>query len=230
MDIVKMERNCLGDTRTATHMPTREEFREANWSHKDDVLNLAVAFATELRSRVGNHDWTKVQAPYDEMFYDLMKSTIEDGADFMDGEWARLHYDVLERHHLSRHCPNDVTLFDVLEMLFDCVSAGMTRSGSVYPIDISDEILQKAVSNTVDYLVKHVEVVDRKTENSSEKPNNCDTCGTPKHLCKYCIEEDRMWTPKDEPQTDYGDYEKAVEHMQYYMHYEPTYNAEDGSM
>ena len=71
---------------------------------------------------------------------------------------------------------------------------------------------------------------DRKTENSSEKPNNCDTCGTPKHLCKYCIEEDRMWTPKDEPQTDYGDYEKAVEHMQYYMHYEPTYNAEDGSV
>lgn len=176
MDIVKMERNCLGDTRTATHMPTREEFKEANWSHKDDVLNLAVAFATELRSRVGNHDWTKVQAPYDKMFYDLMKSTIEDGADFMDGEWARLHFDVLERHHLSRHCPNDVTLFDVLEMLFDCVSAGMTRSGSVYPIEISNEILQKAVSNTVDYLVKHVEVTDRKVENSSEKPNNCETC------------------------------------------------------
>ena len=174
MDIVKMERNCLGDTRTATHMPTREEFREANWSHKDDVLNLAVAFATELRSRVGNHDWTKVQAPYDEMFYELMKATIEDGADFMDGEWARLHYDVLERHHLSRHCPSDVTLFDVLEMLFDCVSAGMTRSGSVYPIEISNEILQKAVSNTVDYLVKHIEVADRKTENCSEKPNNCE--------------------------------------------------------
>ena len=179
MDIVKMERNCLGDTRTATHMPTREEFREANWSHKDDVLNLAVAFASELRSRVGNHDWTKVQAPYDEMFYELMKSTIEDGADFMDGEWARLHYDVLERHHLSRHCPSDVTLFDVLEMLFDCVSAGMTRSGSVYPIEISNEILQKAVSNTVDYLVKHVEVLDRKTENSSEKPNNCEYAKNP---------------------------------------------------
>ena len=190
MDIVKMERNCLGDTRTATHMPTREEFREANWSHKDDVLNLAVAFATELRSRVGNHDWTKVQAPYDEMFYDLMKSTIEEGADFMDGEWARLHYDVLERHHLSRHCPNDVTLFDVLEMLFDCVSAGMTRSGSVYPIDISDEILQKAVSNTIDYLVKHIEVVDRKTEPQTEVVN--DSQDLVKDLVKaFC--EDGTW-------------------------------------
>ena len=197
MDIVKMERNCLGDTRTATHMPTREEFREANWSHKDDVLNLAVAFATELRSRVGNHDWTKVQAPYDEMFYELMKATIEDGADFMDGEWARLHYDVLERHHLSRHCPSDVTLFDVLEMLFDCVSAGMTRSGSVYPIEISNEILQKAVSNTVDYLVKHVEVADRKTEpNCSEIPNNCD-----EKLYKRIMDAiDESWV--DTPQTE----------------------------
>ena len=174
MDTVKMKRNCLGDTRTATHMPTREEFREANWSHKDDVLNLAVAFATELRSRVGNHDWTKVQAPYDEMFYELMRSTIEDGADFMDGEWARLHYDVLERHHLSRHCPSDVTLFDVLEMLFDCVSAGMTRSGSVYPIELPDEVLQKAMSNTVEYLVKHVEVTadTPQTETKIETQNS----------------------------------------------------------
>lgn len=158
MQIVKMKRNCLGDTRTATHMPTREEFRDANWSHKDDVLNLSIAFATELCSRVGNHDWTKVQAPYDEMFYKLMRSTIEDGAYFMDGEWARLHYDVLERHHLSKHCPNDVTLFDVLEMIFDCVSAGMTRSGSVYPIEISNEIFQKALTNTVKYLTQHIEI------------------------------------------------------------------------
>jgi len=34
----------------------------------------------------------------------------------------------------------------------------MTRSGSVYPIELSDEVLQKAMSNTVEYLVKHVEV------------------------------------------------------------------------
>lgn len=220
MVIVKMERNCLGDTRTATHMPTREEFRESNWSHKDDVLNLAVAFATELRSRVGNHDWTKVQAPYDEMFYDLMKSTIEDGADFMDGEWARLHYDVLERHHLSRHCPNNVTLFDVLEMLFDCVSAGMTRSGSVYPIDISDEILQKAVSNTVDYLVKHIEVVDRNTEPQTELVNDSpilakdlvddefnpydEECMKCKHLKLRCefVPSYCKYEPRDESQTE----------------------------
>ena len=29
---------------------------------------------------------------------------------------------------------------------------------------------------------------------------SCDTCGTPRDKCVYCIEEDRMWTP----QTDCG--------------------------
>jgi len=158
MNTVKMKKNTLGDTRTAERMPTKEEFYHSSWLHKDDVINLATAFATELKVRCSLHDWTKVNDPYASMFYDLMKSTIEDGADFLSGEWAHLHYEVLERHHLSRHCPDNVDLFDVLEMIFDVVSAGMTRSGDVYPIDISGEVLQKAVSNTVDYLIKNVEV------------------------------------------------------------------------
>ena len=78
----------------------------------------------------------------------------------MSGEWAHLHFDVLERHHLNRHCPDDVDLFDVLEMIFDCVSAGMARSGSVYPLKISNEILQKAVANTVNYLVENIEIAE----------------------------------------------------------------------
>ena len=158
MNTVKMKKNTLGDTRTAKRMPTKEEFHHSNWLHKDDVINLATEFAIELKKRCGNHDWTKVEEPYASIFYDLMKSTIEDGKDFMSGEWAHLHYDVLERHHLTWHCPEDVDLFDILEMIFDIVSAGMTRSGSVYPIEISSEVLQKAVSNTVDYLIKNVEV------------------------------------------------------------------------
>lgn len=158
MNTVKMKKNTLGDTRTAERMPTKEEFRHSNWLHTDDVNALASEFATELKARCSNHDWTKVIEPYASMFYDLMKSTIEDGEDFMSGEWAHLHYEVLERHHLTNHCPDNVDLFDVLEMIFDIVSAGMTRSGSIYPIEISSEVLQKAVSNTVDYLVKNVEV------------------------------------------------------------------------
>ena len=174
MYIVKTERNCLGDTRTATHMPTREEFEEANESHCDDVAGLVGAFCTELFNRAQDHDWTKLVEPYATMFYNEMKSTIEEHREFTGGEWYRLHSTVLERHHLLERCPEDVTLFDVIEMLCDCVAAGMARTGHVYPIVLPDEILQKAVSNTVDYLVKHIEVVDRKTENGSEKPNNCE--------------------------------------------------------
>lgn len=164
MDKVIMYKNTLGDTRTASHMPTRKEFDRSNWRHKDDVVALACEFATELRCRCDNHDWTKVQEPYASKFYKLMKATIEDGAAFMNGEWAHLHFDVLERHHLTRHCPDDVDLFDVLEMIFDIVSAGMTRSGSVYPLEISNEILQKAVANTVNYLVDNVEIAESEEE------------------------------------------------------------------
>lgn len=161
MNIVKMKKNTLGDTRTAKRMPTKEEFHHSNWLHKTDVSMLATEFATELKERCAMHDWTKVAEPYASKFYKLMKATIEDGADFKSGEWAHLHYDVLERHHLFKHCPEDVDLFDVLEMIFDCVSAGMTRSGSVYPLEISNEILQKAVANTVNYLVENIEIAER---------------------------------------------------------------------
>jgi hypothetical protein len=49
-----------------------------------------------------------------------------------------------------------VNLIDVLEMICDCVCAGMARSGNVYPVNISSEILQKAVKNTVEMCIKSV--------------------------------------------------------------------------
>ena len=85
------------------------------------------------------------------------------------------------------------------------------RHGCVtLPIDKVHQIanyIQRTRRSTTDGLIDlRVVETDRKTENSSEIPNNC------------------------EPQTDYGDYERAVEQMQHDMRYEPTYNAEDGSM
>lgn len=87
-----------------------------------------------------------------------MCNTIEGRIDFFDGEWSRLHYIELERHHLDRFCPEDVNLIDVIEMICDCVVAGKARSGDVYDINISDTILQKAVKNTVETLKLHVVV------------------------------------------------------------------------
>jgi len=54
--------------------------------------------------------------------------------------------------------PADVNLLDVLEHITDCVMAGMARSGSVTPLCLPDEVLQKAFANTVELLKSRVVV------------------------------------------------------------------------
>ncbi|HUD75085.1 MAG TPA: hypothetical protein VMQ76_08430 [Terracidiphilus sp.] len=53
----------------------------------------------------------------------------------------------------------DVNLIDVLDMICDCVMAGMARSGSVYPLNIKPEVLMTAFQNTVELLKANVTVV-----------------------------------------------------------------------
>jgi len=43
-------------------------------------------------------------------------------------------------------------------MIVDCVCAGKARSGEVRPIEINDEILKKAVANTVKLIDENTEV------------------------------------------------------------------------
>ena len=104
--------------------------------------------------------------------------------------------------------------------------------------------------------VSKMEQVDKDINVRSKEPQTCSVNGRPYDCgnCEYfrCTADEpqkkevewvynkreRLWYPysngellfKDEPQTDYGDYERAVEQMQHDMRYEPTYNAEDGSM
>ena len=157
---VKIKRNTDGDTRVAKKMPTISEFDASNRSHRVDVRELADRFCGILKCSVMDHDWTKVKEPYRSMLYRNMESVIERGEDFFDGEWSRLHYNELERHHLKRHCPEDVDLFDVIEMMCDCVAAGMARSGEVYDLDIPEGILTKAVQNTVEILKGQIQVIE----------------------------------------------------------------------
>lgn len=157
---VEIKRNTNGDTRVATKMPTIEEFHDSNYSHRRDVRSLVNRFCEILKCSTEDHDWTKTTEPYKSMFYRDMASVIEHGMDFFDGEWSKLHYYELERHHLKRYCPDDVDLFDVIEMICDCVAAGMARSGDVYDLDISEDILTKAVENTVKILKAQVKVIE----------------------------------------------------------------------
>lgn len=155
---VKIKQNKLGDTRTATRTPTFTEFINSNQLHCEDVENMTHAIACEIIKQGKNHDITKRMEPYMSLFYRELCAKIEGKIDsFTDGEWYPMHCKT-ERHHLNEYCPEDVNLIDVIEMICDCVSAGMARSGRVYPIEIPSEILQKAVQNTVQMCVDAVEI------------------------------------------------------------------------
>lgn len=160
MKPIEIKKNSIGDTRTATRVPTFEEFREANAEHKSDVSRMMSSIAECINKAGRHHDDTKVSEPERSLFYRELCAKIEGKIDsFTDGEWYPIHCKT-ERHHLNEHCPDDVNLIDVLEMICDCVCAGMARSGSVYPVTIPNEILQKAVENTVNMCIDSVCLTD----------------------------------------------------------------------
>ena len=146
---IKIKKNPNGDTRTAPKDISFEQFQEANDMHKNDVRRVMARLATKLEIRGTFHDYTKKTEK--KLFYKNFLETINEGKDFVSNEWYQLHI-ANERHHLLSRCPEDVNLIDVIEMIVDCVCAGKARSGEVRPIEINDEILKKAITNTVKML------------------------------------------------------------------------------
>ena len=53
-----------------------------------------------------------------------------------------------------------MNLVDVLEMIADCVCAGLARSGEIRDLEIDSDILNRAVQNTVKMIVDWIEVVE----------------------------------------------------------------------
>ena len=154
--MVKIFKNPNGDTRTAPRNVSFEEFQEANDMHINDVKQVMYELSQIIDHRGEKHDYTKKSQ--ERMFYNNFLSTMNDGTDFVNDEWYQLHIKA-ERHHLSSNCPNDVNLIDVLEMIVDCVCAGMARSGEIRDLEINPDILNKAVQNTAK-LIKYMIVVE----------------------------------------------------------------------
>ena len=158
MQRVKIIRQTLGDTRTATRVPTVDEFDTANINHRRDVSTMMKALAKTIVIQGDVHDCTKTREPYKSLFYRELCAKIEGKIDsFEDGKWFPMHCKT-ERHHLNNHCPEDVNLIDVIEMICDCVCAGMARKGEVYPVSIPAEILQRAVENTTQLCIDAVDL------------------------------------------------------------------------
>jgi hypothetical protein len=160
---VSIKPNKLGDTRTATKVPTFAEFIESNRLHRKDVRSMMDGIAFSIQDRGKQHDITKVEEPHESLFYRELCEKIEGKIDdFTNGAWYPMHCKT-ERHHLLEYCPEDVNLIDVIEMICDCVCAGMARSGNVYPVEIPPEILQQAVRNTVQMCIDSV-VIEKEDE------------------------------------------------------------------
>ena len=153
--MIKIKKNPNGDTRTATKNVSFEEFQKANDMHISDVNHVMEFLSNSVKCRGVFHDHTKKSQ--EKLFYDNFLSTINNGTDFMKDEWYQFHVQ-MERHHLLSRCPDDVNLIDVLEMVVDCTCAGLARSGEVRPMEINDDILHKAIDNTVELIKSIVEV------------------------------------------------------------------------
>ena len=159
MKKITIQRNTDGDTRVATEVPTMQKFCKSNDLHRKDVELMMLNLARDINARGESHDWTKISEPYKSLFYRELCSAIDGKMDFeAESEWYKQHCE-LERHHLNKRCPDDVNLIDVIEMICDCVCAGMARSGEFRSIEISSEILQTAVRNTAQMCVDAVRVI-----------------------------------------------------------------------
>lgn len=154
-----IKRNTDGDTRVATESPSIDRFDLSNYLHRKDVKTMMNNFAENIKDRAEKHDWSKTEEPYKSMFYRELCNTIEGRMNFEDGEWYKVHC-AYERHHLLMNCPENVNLIDVIEMICDCVCAGMARSGCVRELEIDNDILNRAVDNTVEMLKNCVELED----------------------------------------------------------------------
>ena len=150
---IKATTHC--DTRAIKkgNKPTKAEARSDTKAHIEAVNKCAHFLAKRFVDQCEMHDHTKLD--YFDEFYDAL-CTGYTGKEFKDLAWWEKH--LTERHHLNDRCPKDVTLIDVLEMICDCVSAGLARTGKIFNLTLSDEILQQAFQNTAKLLIDNIEV------------------------------------------------------------------------
>ena len=150
--MIEIGKSETADTRTCDYANvTKETLLASSQQHIFDVRRALDFFMAKVCEAGQNHDPDKL--------------TDIDGfhADFVTGfkqtGWWDRHRK-LNRHHLTQAdgVPDDVNLIDVLDFIADCVMAGMARSGSVYPLKLSPELLERAFQNTVELLTRQVVV------------------------------------------------------------------------
>ena len=148
--MIKIKPSTTADSRTCDYTKvTKEQLLESSEQHRDDVAKGFDFFIDLMKEQSWQHDWDKL-ADIDGFHRDFKNG-------FETRTWYKNHLKV-NRHHLNEPTgvPEDVNLIDVLDMIADCVMAGMGRSGEVRPINIDPDILSKAVHNTTELLKSQI--------------------------------------------------------------------------
>ena len=149
---INIRKSATADTRTCDYANvSKETLLASSHQHIQDVQAALGWLGIALCEQADKHDLDKI--------YDIDTFHRDFVTGFKQTEWWDRHRK-LNRHHLLEPdgVPEDVNLIDVLDMIADCVMAGMARSGSVYPLNIDPDVLMRAFQNTVTLLKAQVEV------------------------------------------------------------------------
>jgi hypothetical protein len=150
--MIEIRTSATADTRSCDYTQvTKETLRESSVQHINDVRKGLEYFCGKIMDAMYEHDRDKL-SDIDGFHRDFITG-------FTQTTWWDNHRKV-NRHHLleTDGVPVDVNLIDVLDMISDCVMAGMGRTGTVYPLNISPEVLMAAFQNTVELLKSQVVV------------------------------------------------------------------------
>lgn len=151
--MIEIKKSPTADTRTCDVTKVeRQQLLDSSLQHIADVAKAMAFFSSKLLEAAAAHDYDKLTEI--DWFYSDFRTKFE-----QTGWWD--NHRKIHRHHLAQAdgVPEDVNLLDVLEYVADCIMAGMARSGDVYALEMSDELLQKAFANTVSLLKGQVRVV-----------------------------------------------------------------------
>lgn len=160
---IKETKHCDSRALNPGEKLTEEAVKHDTELHIEAVEKCGNFLCDRIKEQFKEHDHTKL-GKYLPAFTEALSSGFK-GKEFKEQDWWEIH--LKERHHLNDKVPDDVNLIDVLEMICDCISAGMARSGEVYDLKLPEEVLQKAFKNTADLLKKEIKV--EKDDDEKEK-------------------------------------------------------------
>lgn len=152
--MITIAKSPVADTRTCDVSKVEKcELLDASRQHILDVGKALAFLSSKLTEAAAQHDYDKLTDI--DWFYSDFRT------EFKETGWWDNHR-IIHRHHLGQDdgIPDDVNLIDVLEYIADCVMAGMARSGSVFPLQATDDLLRRAFENTVELLKAQVRVVE----------------------------------------------------------------------